>query len=74
MPNTRCHSASLSGGIAPMIGFHSMMERPESVRRVIAPSMTCTSTMPASASSHSPTARSAVAGRAAAAPMGAVWT
>ena len=33
-------AASLSGGIAPMSGCHSVMERPESVRRVAPPTMT----------------------------------
>ncbi len=57
-----------------MIGRHSMIESPESVSRVIAPSITWPSTMADKASSQRPTARSAKAGRSPAAPMGAIWT
>ncbi len=47
--------------MAPVIGFHSVMERPEPVRRVAPPTVTITSTSAISTSSH---ARKAVAPRA----------
>src|SRR5687768_17071533 len=39
-------SCSFIGGKAPMIGFHSVMERPEPVSRVIPPSRTWIMIMP----------------------------
>src|SRR5688500_14596817 len=38
-------SCSFKGGIAPIIGFHSVIERPEPVNRVIPPSSTCTTSI-----------------------------
>ena len=38
--NSSCHSASLSGGMTPWIGFHSVIDRPESVSRVAPPTST----------------------------------
>src|SRR4029078_1111163 len=39
--NAICHSCSFMGGRVPMIGFHSVIERPEPVNRVIPPSKIC---------------------------------
>ena len=44
--NAICQSMSLSGGMAPRIGFHSVIERPLSVSRV-APPTTIIATMSA---------------------------
>ena len=37
LSNSSCHSASFSGGITPWIGFHSVIDRPDSVSRVAPP-------------------------------------
>src|SRR6185295_4269403 len=47
-----CHAASLRGGNAPSNGFHSVMESPEPVSRVIPPRITCTMIMPTPVSSQ----------------------
>jgi len=49
-------AALLSGGRAPMIGCHSVMERPEPVSRVSPPMVSIAMITSATASSHSPTA------------------
>ena len=51
------HSAPFSGGIAPMMGSHSVMERPEPVSRVSPPMVTMARITSATASSQKPTAR-----------------
>ena len=50
-------SASLSGGTAPMIGFHSVIDRPEPVRRVIPPTTTMANTRTATQNSQIATGR-----------------
>ena len=40
LANSSCHSASFSGGMTPWIGFHSVIDRPEWVRRVAPPTTT----------------------------------
>ncbi|MNS67971.1 hypothetical protein D3C72_1012350 [compost metagenome] len=51
------HWASFSGGMAPMMGFHSVIDRPEPVRRVTPPMTTMAKTMAALKNSHNATAR-----------------
>ena len=50
-------SAVFKGGIAPMIGFHSVMDSPDPVRRVTPPITTITNTRAAVANSHAATMR-----------------
>src|SRR6185312_1724308 len=57
-----CQAASESGVTAPMIGCHSVMERPEPVRRVAPPRLTIRKISAATANSHARTA--VVAGEA----------
>jgi hypothetical protein len=45
------------GGIDPLMGFHSTMERPERVRRTNPPKTTRNATMEAKMKSHRITAR-----------------
>ena len=47
--NASSHCAWLNGGSAPVIGFHSVMERPDSVSRVAPPTTTIANT---SAATH----------------------
>ena len=58
LANASCHSASESGGTAPMIGCHSVIDSPEPVSRVAPPMPTITSTSSATSSSQTRTARS----------------
>src|SRR6266700_1403578 len=58
--NSACQSASPSGGIAPVTGFHSTIDSPDSVSRVAPPTRTMANTSPATHHSHSPMARVAV--------------
>ncbi|MNN08001.1 hypothetical protein D3C81_1208440 [compost metagenome] len=51
------HSAPFMGGMAPMMGFHSVIDRPEPVRRVTPPMTTMAKTMAALKNSHNATAR-----------------
>ena len=44
-----------SGGTTPMIGCHSVMERPEPVSRVAPPTLTSANTSAATANSHTRT-------------------
>jgi hypothetical protein len=37
LANSACHCASVSGGTIPEIGFHWVMDSPDSVSRVIPP-------------------------------------
>lgn len=50
--NTRCHSAAFNGGNVPMSGRHSTIDRPDSVRRVIAPIMAIANTIAAEKNSQ----------------------
>src|SRR5271166_4865570 len=51
-PNASCHAASLIGGATPRIGCHSVIDRPEPVRRVAPPTTTIANTSPAIAKSQ----------------------
>ena len=62
--NASCQAASDSGGTAPMIGCHSVMERPEPVSRVAPPRLTIRKTSAATANSHTRTGSSAACGQA----------
>src|ERR1043166_6867245 len=53
----RSQAAAESGGTAPTIGSHSVMERPEPVSRVSPPMMTIAAISMATTISHQPTAR-----------------
>ena len=46
------HWASVIGGIAPIMGFHSVIDRPEPVSRVMPPMTTIRKTMAALANSQ----------------------
>ena len=56
LANSASQASSLSGGIAPVTGRHSVIDRPEPVSRVAPPSATMASTSTASAISHARTA------------------
>src|SRR6266849_1733730 len=60
--NSACQSASPSGGMAPVTGFHSTIESPDSVSRVAPPTDTIANTNPATHHSHTPMARAAGVG------------
>ena len=49
-------SAAFIGGTAPMIGFHSVIDRPEPVSRVMPPMTTMANTMAAQTNSQTATA------------------
>src|SRR5262245_23618364 len=53
--NASCQSASVSGGSMPMIGFHSVIERPQPGSRVAPPRLTMASTKAATAKSQTRT-------------------
>ncbi len=53
--NSSIHCASLSGGMMPVIGFHSVIERPLSVRRVAPPTRIMANTTTAHDASQIPT-------------------
>src|SRR5262249_15530484 len=50
--NSACHALSDRGGSAPVTGFHSVMESPDSVRRVAPPTSTMAKTSVATSHSH----------------------
>ena len=52
--NSDCHSLSDSGGNTPVTGFHSTIERPDSVNRVAPPTMSVRKIIAAAASSQKP--------------------
>src|SRR5262245_8816133 len=52
LANSACHWPSDSGGKTPVTGFHSTMERPDSVRRVAPPITSVRNTQAATASSQ----------------------
>ncbi len=49
LAKSACQSVSLSGGMTPISGFHSVMVRPECVSRVAPPTTTMHSTSAVSA-------------------------
>ncbi len=55
LPNSDCQAASDIGGTAPVTGFHSVIDRPEPVRRVAPPTTTMARTRAATANSHTAT-------------------
>src|SRR3546814_2515720 len=57
--NSASHAASLSGGSTPVTGSHSVIDRPDSVRRVMPP--TATTAITSSATAHNQ--RDSAAGR-----------
>ena len=58
--NSACQLFSENGGSTPVIGFHSTMERPDSVNRVAPPTTRVKKIIAAVASSHSRTARRSI--------------
>src|SRR5215831_8415703 len=66
--NSACQSASPSGGMAPVTGFHSTIESPDSVSRVAPPTSTMANTSAATHHSHTPMVRAVGAGLLAPAP------
>src|SRR5215510_167325 len=60
--NSACQAAASSGGTTPVTGFHSTIERPDSVRRVAPPTTNVATISAATASSHSRMAWRRVAG------------
>ena len=44
--NSICHASSVRGGMAPVTGRHSVMDRPEPVSRVAPPTITISTTKP----------------------------
>ena len=52
-PNSSAQLCAESGGSAPVIGFHSVIERPEPVNRVAPPTTTMTKTSAATDQSQS---------------------
>src|SRR5579871_6489338 len=59
LANSACQSASPSGGMTPVTGFHSTIERPDSVSLVAPPTITMANTRAATHHSQRPTARAA---------------
>src|SRR5215813_5077308 len=57
LSNSACHACASSGGTTPVTGFHSTIERPDSVSRVAPPTITVTNMRAATASSQNLTAR-----------------
>src|ERR1051326_4040449 len=55
--NASIQSAVESGGTAPTIGSHSVIESPEPVRRVSPPMVTMAAIIRATTTSHQPTVR-----------------
>src|SRR6516162_11354140 len=68
--NSACHANASSGGTTPVTGFHSTIDRPDSVSRVAPPTTTVTNIRAATASSHSRTARRRVSANGARSVMG----
>src|SRR5258707_5453629 len=57
LSNSACQARASSGGTTPVTGFHSTIDRPDSVSRVAPPTITIANTSAAIASSHSRIAR-----------------
>jgi hypothetical protein len=55
--NSTCQASRVSGGSVPVTGFHSTIDRPDSVSRVAPPTTMVANTSAATASSHRRTAR-----------------
>src|SRR5262252_6801156 len=55
LANSAAQSASESGGTTPITGFHSVIDRPESVSRVIPPTTTIRKIIAQQAKSHAAT-------------------
>src|SRR6516164_547234 len=70
LSNSACHADASSGGTTPVTGFHSTIDRPDSVSRVAPPTTTVTNIRAATASSHSRTARRRVSANGARSVMG----
>src|SRR6266436_7735202 len=70
LSNSSRHADASSGGTTPVTGFHSTIDRPDSVSRVAPPTTTVTNIRAATASSHSRTARRRVAANGARSVMG----
>jgi hypothetical protein len=56
LSNAAAQSAALSGGIAPVNGFHSVIDKPDSVSRVMPPITTIEKTRAATVKSQLATA------------------
>jgi hypothetical protein len=67
LSNASCHCAAPSGGRTPSTGCHSVMERPDSVRRVMPPITTMRNIMAQQARSQRAIGRVAAASGEAAA-------
>src|SRR6516225_8209086 len=65
LANSAAQSAAESGGTTPMTGFHSVIDSPESVSRVIPPTTTIRKINAQQANSHAATAPSRGSARAA---------
>src|SRR5262249_36406485 len=55
--NSACHAGASSGGSTPVTGFHSTIDSPDPVSRVVPPTTKVANIRAATASSHSRTAR-----------------
>ena len=55
--NSAAQSAADSGGTMPMTGFHSVIDRPERVSRVMPPTTTIRKIKPQQKNSHAATGR-----------------
>src|SRR5215475_3411158 len=74
LSNSARHAVASSGGTTPVTGFHSTIDRPDSVSRVAPPTTTVANIRAATASSHSRTARRRVSVDGARLVMGSfVW-
>src|SRR5436190_5978547 len=65
LSNSTCHALASSGGTTPVTGFHSTIERPDSVSRVAPPTVSVTNIKAAIANSQSLMARRRVSERGA---------
>src|SRR3954462_5410229 len=57
LSNSTCQACASSGGSTPVTGFHSTIDRPDSVSRVAPPTTTVTTIRAATTSSHTRMAR-----------------
>ena len=60
----------MSGGTTPLTGFHSVIDSPDSVSRVIPPTTTIATISPATANSQ----RASIAGRAVVTKLRVAWS
>src|SRR5215475_8035827 len=70
LSNSACHADASSGGTTPVTGFHSTIDKPDSVSRVAPPTTTVTNIRAATASNHTRTARRRVSADGARSVMG----